>query len=205
MPSDADMAAALETANGAGARSMLHGVFALSLTCMAGYLDAVGYTHLAGLYVSFMSGNSTRLGLAIAEGDRKLLVPCAVVIIGFVAGAFIGSLIANAVSRFKLTAILATEIALLLSTIALSLDTASYAALLPICVAMGIQNPLMRRSPAPNSARASSPAFCSISARLWHIWRRAEEARLGRWPMAPHGAPFSSASLWAAWHWSISA
>ena len=62
------------------------------------------------------------------------------VIIGFVAGAFIGSLIANAVGRFRLTAILATEIALLLSTIALSLGTASYAALLPICVAMGLQN-----------------------------------------------------------------
>jgi oxalate decarboxylase len=140
MRSDADRTGAPETAIGAGASSMLHGVFAMSLTCMAGYLDAVGYTHLAGLYVSFMSGNSTRLGIAIAEGDRALLVPCAVVIVGFLTGAFIGSWIGDAVSRFKLTAVLATEIALLLLTIALSLGTAGYAAQLPICVAMGIQN-----------------------------------------------------------------
>lgn len=140
MRSDADRARAPGTATDAGVRSILHGVFALSLTCIAGFLDAVGYTHLAGLYVSFMSGNSTRLGIAIAEGDRQLLMPCGLVIIGFVAGAFIGSLIGDAVSRFKLTAILATEIALLLLTIALSLITGSYVALLPICVAMGIQN-----------------------------------------------------------------
>lgn len=140
MQSDADKARASETATDAGARSFLHGVFALSLTCMAGFLDAVGYTHLAGLYVSFMSGNSTRLGIAIAEGDGQILMPCGLVIIGFVAGAFIGSSIGDTISRFKLTAILATEIALLLLTIALSLITSSYAALLPICVAMGIQN-----------------------------------------------------------------
>ncbi|MBI5129349.1 MAG: DUF1275 domain-containing protein [Rhodopseudomonas palustris] len=140
MRSDVDKAKAPETATAPGARSILHGVFALSLTCMAGFLDAVGYTHLAGLYVSFMSGNSTRLGIAIAEGDRQFLMPCGLVIIGFIAGAFIGSWIGDAVSRFKLTAILATEIALLLLTIALSLITSSYAALLPICVAMGIQN-----------------------------------------------------------------
>lgn len=36
--------------------------YTTGITLIAGYLDAVGFRSLQGLYVSFMSGNSTRLG-----------------------------------------------------------------------------------------------------------------------------------------------
>lgn len=114
--------------------------FATSMTLTAGFLDAVGYTNLAGLYVSFMSGNSTRFGIAIVQGDHQILLPCALVIASFVGGAFLGSLVGDIIDRFKLVVILTFEIALLLSAIALSYGVDGYIGLLPVCIAMGMQN-----------------------------------------------------------------
>jgi uncharacterized membrane protein YoaK (UPF0700 family) len=34
---------------------------ACALSALAGYVDGIGYLHLGGLFVSFMSGNSTRM------------------------------------------------------------------------------------------------------------------------------------------------
>src|SRR6202048_352862 len=42
---------------------------ACALSALAGYVDAIGFLHLGGLFVSFMSGNSTRLGVSLAEGQ----------------------------------------------------------------------------------------------------------------------------------------
>jgi uncharacterized membrane protein YoaK (UPF0700 family) len=42
---------------------------ACALSAMAGYVDGIGFLHLGGLFVSFMSGNSTRLGVSLAEGN----------------------------------------------------------------------------------------------------------------------------------------
>ncbi|ABD04910.1 Protein of unknown function DUF1275 [Rhodopseudomonas palustris HaA2] len=121
-------------------RSELHLALALLMTSVAGFLDAVGFTHLAGLYVSFMSGNSTRLGIAIAQGDRQIFLPVALVIFSFVFGAFLGTLISEIVERFKCAAILAIEIGLLVSAIVLTRYVEGYLGLLPVCAAMGMQN-----------------------------------------------------------------
>ena len=44
-------------------------VLACALSALAGYVDGIGFLHLGGLFVSFMSGNSTRLGVSLAQGD----------------------------------------------------------------------------------------------------------------------------------------
>lgn len=41
---------------------------AMSLSALAGYIDALGFLSLGGLFVSFMSGNTTRLAAGVAEG-----------------------------------------------------------------------------------------------------------------------------------------
>ena len=41
---------------------------ACALSALAGYVDAIGFLHLGGLYVSFMSGNSTLVLSAIVAG-----------------------------------------------------------------------------------------------------------------------------------------
>jgi hypothetical protein len=49
---------------------------ACALSALAGYVDGIGFLHLGGLFVSFMSGNST-LRICCC-GRRWWRVPCAV-------------------------------------------------------------------------------------------------------------------------------
>ena len=42
---------------------------ACTLSALAGYIDGIGFIQLGGLFVSFMSGNSTRLGVSLAEAN----------------------------------------------------------------------------------------------------------------------------------------
>ena len=44
-------------------------LLACALSALAGYVDGIGFLHLGGLFVSFMSGNSTRMGVSLADGQ----------------------------------------------------------------------------------------------------------------------------------------
>src|ERR1700738_218226 len=66
---------------------------ACALSALAGYVDGVGFLHLGGLFVSFMSGNSTRMGVSLAEGHWRSAVEALGLIVLFVIGAAAGSLI----------------------------------------------------------------------------------------------------------------
>ncbi len=117
-----------------------HLVFATVLTMLAGFLDAVGYTQLGHLYVSFMSGNSTQLGIAIAQGHGILLI---VTIIGaFVAGGAIGTLVAEADANLATVTVLAGELVAFLFAIGLVLIGHDRIGLVFVAIAMGMQNNL---------------------------------------------------------------
>ena len=45
---------------------------AACLAALAGYVDAIGFLKLGGLFVSFMSGNSTRLAVGLAVEHPQL-------------------------------------------------------------------------------------------------------------------------------------
>ena len=45
---------------------------ACALSALAGYVDGIGFLHLGGLFVSFMSGNSTRMGVSLAQGIGRM-------------------------------------------------------------------------------------------------------------------------------------
>ncbi len=59
---------------------------------MAGFVDALGFLSLGGVFVSFMSGNTTQFGTRVARGDftsALVVVPAAVLVLfltGVVAG-----------------------------------------------------------------------------------------------------------------------
>ena len=73
-------------------------LLACALSALAGYVDGIGFLHLGGLFVSFMSGNSTRMGVSLADGQWSAAAEALGLIVLFVAGAAIGSLIV--LSRF---------------------------------------------------------------------------------------------------------
>src|SRR5437667_12686108 len=68
-------------------------LLACALSALAGYVDAIGFLHLGGLFVSFMSGNSTRMGVSLAEGQWWSALESLGLIALFVVGAGAGGFI----------------------------------------------------------------------------------------------------------------
>jgi uncharacterized membrane protein YoaK (UPF0700 family) len=86
---------------------------AILLAMIAGCVDAVGFTQLSGHFVSFMSGNSTRLGLHIADREWPSALFTFGLVTLFVGGAAAGALIIERAGRAAATVVLLCEAALL--------------------------------------------------------------------------------------------
>jgi uncharacterized membrane protein YoaK (UPF0700 family) len=113
---------------------------ACALSALAGYVDAIGFLHLGGLFVSFMSGNSTRMGVSLAEGQWAAAAESLGLITLFVMGAAAGSLIVLGRGVNRQPWVLLAE-ALLLAAAALAYAFASpNAAVAAIVLAMGMEN-----------------------------------------------------------------
>ena len=128
----------------AGCQTMLDTRRNISLACalaaLAGYVDAIGFLHLGGLFVSFMSGNSTRMGVSLAEGQWAAAAESLGLIALFVAGAAAGSLIVLGRGVNRQPWVLLAE-ALLLAAGALAYAFAlPNAAVAAIVLAMGMEN-----------------------------------------------------------------
>jgi uncharacterized membrane protein YoaK (UPF0700 family) len=113
---------------------------ACALSALAGYVDAIGFLRLGGLFVSFMSGNSTRMGVSLAEGQWWHAATSLGLIALFVVGAAAGSLIVLGRGANRQPWVLLAE-ALLLAAAALcyafGLSSAAVAAMV---LAMGLEN-----------------------------------------------------------------
>jgi uncharacterized membrane protein YoaK (UPF0700 family) len=113
---------------------------ACALSALAGYADGIGYLHLGGLFVSFMSGNSTRLGVTLAEGHFAAAGQAFGLIALFVTGAACGSLIVLGRSRYSQCRVLLVEGVLLAAAAlfhGLGFDAVAIAL---IVLAMGLEN-----------------------------------------------------------------
>jgi uncharacterized membrane protein YoaK (UPF0700 family) len=115
-------------------------VLACALSALAGYVDAIGFLHLGGVFVSFMSGNSTRMGVGLAKGQWLSAAEAFGVIALFVIGAAAGSLIVLGRGANRQPWLLLAE-ALLLAAGALCHGFGlSNVAVAAIVVAMGLEN-----------------------------------------------------------------
>jgi uncharacterized membrane protein YoaK (UPF0700 family) len=115
-------------------------VLAWALSALAGYVDAIGYLHLGGLFVSFMSGNSTQMGVSLGEGQWSGAAKSLGLIALFVIGAAIGSLIVFGRGANRQALLLLAE-AMLLALAALCYAFGlSNAAIATIVLAMGLEN-----------------------------------------------------------------
>lgn len=113
-----------------------------ALSVLAGMTDAIGLLAL-GDFVSFMSGNTTRLAVAISEADLALVLRLSGAVLGFVAGNALGVLLARGLRR-RAWPVLLVVAALLAFAAAWPLP-ATFPALLAATLAMGMINAVVEQ------------------------------------------------------------
>lgn len=92
---------------------------AVPLVALAGCVDGIGWLSLNQLFVSFMSGTSTLLGLALAEGEGGRAADLALVVGLFAAGAVLGAAAGLLAGRWQSAVVLFLVTALLLAAVLL--------------------------------------------------------------------------------------
>jgi uncharacterized membrane protein YoaK (UPF0700 family) len=113
---------------------------ACALSALAGYVDGIGFIHLGGLFVSFMSGNSTRMGVSLADGHWQDAAQAFGLIVLFVIGAALGSLIVLGRGANRQSWILLVEAILLALAAGSNVLGFSQIAVAAIVLAMGLEN-----------------------------------------------------------------
>jgi uncharacterized membrane protein YoaK (UPF0700 family) len=163
-------------------------VLACALSALAGYVDGIGFIHLGGLFVSFMSGNSTRMGVSLAQGQWLSAAEALGLIALFVVGAAAGSLIVLGRGANRQPRVLLAEASLLAGAglcDALGLPNLAVAA---IVLAMGLENAVFQIE------GGAGLGLTYVTGALVKVGQLAAEALKGgaRWGWAPN------LLLWAA-------
>jgi uncharacterized membrane protein YoaK (UPF0700 family) len=114
------------------------------LTAIAGYVDAVGFLKMGHLFVSFMSGDSTQLAVAASEAKWSEARDAGGVVLLFLLGVVAGRILTRLIKRGSGVMVLLIE-AILLVSAAMSQNSGKLV-LIPMVMAMGIQNAVMHRA-----------------------------------------------------------
>jgi uncharacterized membrane protein YoaK (UPF0700 family) len=118
---------------------------AIGLAALAGFVDALGFLQLKGLFVSFMSGNSTRMAVGVLI-DRNISTVAALLIAAFLAGVVAGALLGQWADRWRKQAVLGLVTLLLLSASVASLAGMEASSLTVVMAgAMGAANTVFQR------------------------------------------------------------
>jgi uncharacterized membrane protein YoaK (UPF0700 family) len=112
---------------------------AACLSALAGYVDAIGFIKLGGFFISFMSGNSTRLAVGLAQGSAPALLAVGLVAT-FVTGVVAGSLVGKVVRDHRRRGVLLLVATLLAAAAILGGVGAPSAAIVAMALAMGAEN-----------------------------------------------------------------
>lgn len=118
---------------------------ALALSTLAGYVDAIGYLGLHGLFVSFMNGNSTQLGIALVPHAAKSPARAGLVILLFVIGVIIGELAGRLSNEWQRPIVLGLEAALLLAAAVVQIWGGTLLPIALMTLAMGTENNAFQR------------------------------------------------------------
>jgi uncharacterized membrane protein YoaK (UPF0700 family) len=118
-------------------------LFAIGLSGLGGFVDAVGFIALGGFFVSFMSGNSTRLAVGLAGNSESASIAGSL-IAAFVGGVVLGSWIGRRARR-RPTAVLLLVASLLALASLSAMFGARLSALVVAACAMGAENTIFER------------------------------------------------------------
>lgn len=119
-----------------------HRLFAVGATILAGFVDATAFIQLGGFFVSFMSGNSTRLGVGTVYA-LPVALTAAGLITAFVLGVVLGSSLRRAPLAQSRALLMATIAALLALVASLALGGVLGIAGPLLAVAMGAVNAVL--------------------------------------------------------------
>lgn len=118
---------------------------AICLAALAGFVDALAFTSLGGFFASFMSGNSTRLGVALAGGNWGVALTACALVLSFISGVIVASVIARAQPAHDKPAVMAAVTALLTLAALTGLLSPGPIVLLLLAAAMGAENGVLSR------------------------------------------------------------
>jgi uncharacterized membrane protein YoaK (UPF0700 family) len=148
---------------------------AAALAMIAGFVDAYGMITY-GVYVSFMSGNTTQAGYLAAEGAFGPASLLALAILFFVVGSFVGTLMVELAGRYARRVLYCVVAASLAAIVGLTQWGVLFGAcaIAAISVAMGVMNNALSRV----GAQAVSLTFVTgslsrVGSSLAHALRRA--------------------------------
>lgn len=116
-----------------------HQMLAVGVALLAGFVDAIGFIESAGFFVSFMTGNSTRFAVGVAEWTRSAAMGGAL-ILTFVTGVVLGALLAARMPRYRTPAVLLCVTLLLCVAAAARFWVGGWPAVLWLALAMGVAN-----------------------------------------------------------------
>jgi uncharacterized membrane protein YoaK (UPF0700 family) len=161
---------------------------ACALSALAGYVDGIGYLYLGGLFVSFMSGNSTRLGVNLAQAQWSNAAEALGLIALFVTGAAAGSLIVFGRGIHRQPWLLLVEAVLLTAAALCANFGLPNLAIAAIVLAMGLENAVFQID------GGAGMGLTYVTGALVKVGQLAAAALTGgpRWAWAPN------LLLWAA-------
>lgn len=114
-------------------------ILAVCFAVVAGFVDAVGFLISGGFFVSFMTGNTTRLAIGVSQISHDALVAGGLLLL-FVTGVVSGASVGRLSGRFKRTAIMMWVALCLISALLIYLNAGSIWSVIPLALAMGSQN-----------------------------------------------------------------
>lgn len=121
---------------------------AAALAALAGYVDATGFLWADRYFVSFMSGNTTRLASEAVVEPSRALAP-AWLIAGFVLGVAMGGVLAHVAGHWRKPAVLALVTVLLANAWAAALEGDRVPGIAAMVLAMGALNNALQRDDGP--------------------------------------------------------
>lgn len=155
---------------------------AVALAMLAGYVDATGFLSVGSYFVSFMSGNSTRLGIGLGKGDFRYALVTAGVVVLFVLGVMLGALVSRWAGPRRKPAVLYVVAALLaVAALCESAEVARFGTA-TMLLAMGAANAAFQRR------GEVSVGVTYVTGALVRMGHRLTAALLGgpRWAWLPY-------------------
>ncbi len=117
----------------------------LGLGLVAGYVDALGFILLGGVYASAMTGNTTQLAISLVRSQWAVVTPVGTTIGAFFLGALLASLMRRRLRRSPVELLLMAALILLVQAVRMCVPDSGWLELPMLAAAMAMQGQTITR------------------------------------------------------------